>query len=65
MTILKTYFFYSSRSVCKKKCRKITDKIKEKAGVVDSLSKFKKFTKLGASYIEYDLRVEIKLMGPS
>lgn len=34
---------------------KITDKIKEKAGVVDSLSKFKKFTKLRA-YIEYDHR---------
>jgi hypothetical protein len=44
---------------------KITDKIKEKAGVVDSLSKFKKFTKLRASYIEYDLRVKIKLTGPS
>ena len=33
---------------------KITDKIKEKVGVVDNLSKFKKFTKLRASYIEYD-----------
>ena len=43
---------------------KITDKIKEKAGVVDSLSKFKKFTKLRA-YIEYDHRVEIKLIWPS
>jgi hypothetical protein len=33
---------------------KITDKIKEKIGAVDNLSKFKKFTKLRASYIEYD-----------
>jgi hypothetical protein len=33
---------------------KITDKIKEKVGVVDNLSKFKKFSKLRASYIEYD-----------
>ena len=41
---------------------KITDKIKEKIGAVDNLSKFKKFTKL-RSYIEYDHKVEIKLMG--
>jgi hypothetical protein len=33
---------------------KITDKIKEKIGAVDNLSKFKKFTKLRSSYIEYD-----------
>ena len=33
---------------------KITDKIKEKIGAVDNLSKFKKFTKLESlSYIEY------------
>src|ERR1051326_6389787 len=33
---------------------KITDKIKEKVGTIDNLSKFQKFTKLQASYIEYD-----------
>jgi hypothetical protein len=33
---------------------KITDKIKEKVGAIDNLSKFKKFTKLKASYVEYD-----------
>ena len=33
---------------------KIKDKIKEKVGAVDNLSKFKKFSKLKASYIEYD-----------
>jgi len=33
---------------------KITDKIKEKVEIVDNLSKFKKFSKLRASYIEYD-----------
>jgi hypothetical protein len=33
---------------------KITDKIKEKVGVIDNLSKFQKFSKLKASYIEYE-----------
>jgi hypothetical protein len=33
---------------------KIKDKIKETVGAVDNLSKFKKFSKLKASYIEYD-----------
>ena len=33
---------------------KITDKIKEKVGAIDNLSKFQKFSKLKASYIEYD-----------
>jgi hypothetical protein len=33
---------------------KISEKIKEAAGTVDNLSKFKKFSKLKASYIEYD-----------
>jgi len=33
---------------------KIKDKIKEKVGAVDNISKFKKFSKLKASYIEYD-----------
>jgi hypothetical protein len=33
---------------------KITDKIKEAVGAVDNLSKFTKFSKLRASYIEYD-----------
>jgi hypothetical protein len=37
-----------------KNISKITDKIKEKVGVVDNLSKFNKFSKLRASYIEYD-----------
>jgi hypothetical protein len=33
---------------------KITDKIKEKVGAIDNLSKFQKFSKLKASYIGYD-----------
>ena len=33
---------------------KIADKIKEKVGVVDNLSKFQKFSKLKASYVEFD-----------
>jgi hypothetical protein len=33
---------------------KIKNKIKEAAGAVDNFSKFKKFSKLKASYIEYD-----------
>jgi hypothetical protein len=33
---------------------KITEKIKEAVGAADNLSKFKKFSKLKASYIEYD-----------
>src|ERR1051325_3670683 len=33
---------------------KITDKIKEKVGAIDNLSKFQKFSKLKASYVEYD-----------
>jgi hypothetical protein len=33
---------------------KITYKIKEKVGAMDNLSKFQKFTKLKASYAEYD-----------
>jgi hypothetical protein len=33
---------------------KIGEKIKEAVGAVDNLSKFKKFNKLKASYIEYD-----------
>ena len=33
---------------------KVTDKIKEAVGAVDNLSKFKKFSKLKASYVEYD-----------
>jgi len=33
---------------------KLTDKIKEKVGAIDNLSKFQKFSKLKASYIEYD-----------
>lgn len=32
---------------------KITDKIKEKVGTIDNLSKFQKFTKLKASYVEH------------
>lgn len=33
---------------------KITDKIKEAVGAAENLSKFTKFSKLKASYIEYD-----------
>jgi hypothetical protein len=33
---------------------KIGEKIKEAVGAVDNLSKFKKFSKLKASYVEYD-----------
>jgi hypothetical protein len=33
---------------------KITDKIKEAVGAVDNLCKFTKFSKLRASYMEYD-----------
>ena len=33
---------------------KITEKIKEAVGATDNLSKFKKFSKLKASYVEYD-----------
>lgn len=33
---------------------KLGRKIKEAAGVIDNLTKFKKFSKLKASYIEYD-----------
>ena len=33
---------------------KIGEKIKETVGAVDNLSKFKKFSKLKASYVEYD-----------
>jgi hypothetical protein len=33
---------------------KIGEKIKEAVGAVDNMSKFKKFSKLKASYIEYD-----------
>src|SRR3569833_2559592 len=33
---------------------KITDKIKEKVGAIDNLSKYQKFNKQKASYIEYD-----------
>jgi hypothetical protein len=33
---------------------KIGEKIKEAVGAVDNLSKFKKFNKLKASYMEYD-----------
>jgi len=33
---------------------KISTKIKEAIGAIDNLSKFKKFSKLKASYIEYD-----------
>ena len=33
---------------------KITEKIKEAVGAADNLSKFKKFSKLKASYVEYD-----------
>ena len=33
---------------------KIGEKIKEAVGAVDNLSKFQKFSKLKASYIEYD-----------
>jgi hypothetical protein len=33
---------------------KIGEKIKEAVGAVDNISKFKKFSKLKASYIEYD-----------
>jgi hypothetical protein len=33
---------------------KLGRKIKEAAGVIDNISKFKKFSKLKASYIEYD-----------
>ena len=33
---------------------KISEKIKEAVGAVDNLSKFKKFSKLKASYVEYD-----------
>jgi hypothetical protein len=33
---------------------KITEKIKEAAGAAGNLSKFKKFSKLKASYVEYD-----------
>ena len=33
---------------------KIGEKIKEAVGSVDNLSKFKKFSKLKASYVEYD-----------
>ena len=33
---------------------KVGEKIKEAVGAVDNLSKFKKFNKLKASYIEYD-----------
>lgn len=33
---------------------KIGEKIKEAVGAADNLSKFKKFSKLKASYIEYD-----------
>jgi hypothetical protein len=33
---------------------KIGQKIKEAVGAVDNLSKFKKFSKLEASYVEYD-----------
>jgi len=32
----------------------ITNKIKEAAGAVDNITKFKKFNKLKASYIEFD-----------
>lgn len=33
---------------------KIGEKIKEAVGAVDNLSKFKEFSKLNASYVEYD-----------
>jgi len=33
---------------------KITQKIKEAIGTADNISKFKKFSKLKASYVEYD-----------
>ena len=33
---------------------KIGEKLKEAVGAVDNLSKFKKFSKLKASYVEYD-----------
>lgn len=33
---------------------KITQKIKEAMGAADNISKFKKFSKLKASYVEYD-----------
>jgi hypothetical protein len=33
---------------------KIGEKIKEAVGAVDNISKFKKFSKLKASYVEYD-----------
>jgi hypothetical protein len=36
------------------KMAKIGEKIKEAVGAVDNLSKFKKFSKLKASYVEYD-----------
>jgi hypothetical protein len=32
----------------------ITNKIKEAAGAVDNITKFKKFSKLKASYVEFD-----------
>jgi hypothetical protein len=38
----------------KGKSAKIGEKIKEAVGAVDNLSKFQKFSKLKASYIEYD-----------
>ena len=34
--------------------KKIKEKIKETIGAADNLSKFKKFSKMKASYIEYD-----------
>src|ERR671934_247824 len=34
--------------------KKIKEKIKETVGAADNLSKFKKFSKMKASYIEYD-----------
>jgi hypothetical protein len=39
---------------CSNDTTKIADKIKEKVGTIDNLSKFKKFSKLKASYVEYD-----------
>lgn len=40
---------------------KITEKIKEAVGAADNLSKFKKFSKLKASYVEYNKFEDTKL----
>lgn len=47
----------------KRDMSKITEKIKEAAGAVDNLTKFKKFSKLKASYIEYDKFSDSNLHG--